>query len=81
MKTVYEEIQKEREHQDIKWGGPGEDDLNTDHNWIAYIIKQTGQAVTRQGDRSNFRQRMIRVAALAVAAIERCDRATEREGT
>ncbi len=71
--TVYEEIHDERVAQDNKWGGVAKDDRNTGNDWVAYIVKHAGRAVV-SWDRAVFRQQMIRVGALAVAAIEWCDR-------
>lgn len=74
METIYEEIYDERAKQDAEWGGPLKDDDNSSNDWVACIAKHVGRAVTLPGDRGNFRKQMIRVAALAVAAIEWCDR-------
>jgi len=76
--NAYDEIKAERTHQEQKWG-TAFDDRNTPYNWAAYI----GQYSTRHliGDPavvqvSDFRADMVKVAALAVAAIEAIDRAT-----
>lgn len=71
---VWHDIQKERESQNAKWGGPSHDDTHTSHDWLAYIIKHAGKAVMWPFDFRVFRIQMVRVAALAVAAIEWCDR-------
>lgn len=72
--TIYEEIYEERERQDNKHGGPPNDDQYKSHDWLAFITKHTGRAVFRPWDRLTFRRQMIRIAALAVAAAEWCDR-------
>lgn len=76
MNTVLNEVEKEREYQNQKWG-TAFDDKNTPYNWSAYI----GQYLTRHliGDpaavkESDFRADLVKVAALAVAAIESIDR-------
>lgn len=64
----------EREYQDEKWGGPSHDDTETEGSWEKYISEYNnaqGRAVDY-----DFRTRMIKVAALAVAAIESHDRRT-----
>lgn len=69
-KTIYDEIDNEREYQDKKWGGTSFDDAQTEQQWIEYIKQY---AIGQRGS-NNFRERMIKVAALAVAAIESYDR-------
>lgn len=62
----------ERQYQDSKWGGPEHDDTETEENWQKYITEYAngqGRATTH-----DFRKRMVKVAALAIAAIESCDR-------
>lgn len=71
---IYQSIDNERAYQDAKWGDS--DDQNTEYNWAAYIGAYTnrsligfpGQTPER---REAFRKDMIKVAALAVAALER----------
>lgn len=75
MKTrtkVLHEVAAERKYQDKKWGGPTHDDTESEANWIAYINKY---AIGGFDDKDRpFRERMVKVAALAVAAIESHDR-------
>ncbi len=72
---VLEAVAAERVRQDEKWGGPGHDDQHTSHDWIAYIARHAGRAVTnKRFDELEFQKHMIRVAALAVAAVEWADR-------
>lgn len=66
---IHDEIEAERERQAEKWGGDDHDDFHEPAMWIALIAKHSGRAMN--GD---FREQMIRVAALAVAAVEVCDR-------
>ena len=72
--SIYEEIHNERIAQDDKWGGPRVDDANRNNDWVAYIAKHVGSAVSLPWDKDRFRVQMIRVGALAVAAVEWCDR-------
>jgi len=67
---IYREISHEREKQDRLWGGPDHDRMHTSHDWIAYLTKHVGRAVHWPWTPEKFRQEMIVVAALAVAAIE-----------
>lgn len=68
--TIYTEIDGERDYQDKKWGGSTFDDTQTKQQWEEYIMQY---AVGERGPAS-FRARMIKVAALAVAAIESHER-------
>lgn len=75
-------ILDEREDQDRMWGGPANDNKHTGFDWVALITKQLGEAVesTFHGDAPGFRFAMVRVAALAVAAIESVRRLSRDEG-
>lgn len=87
MIDILKEIEEERKHQDKKWGGPEHDDHHDSYAWVSFIIYYLGQSTNDfvKGKSSfvsklrNFRYNMIKVAALAVAAIESCDRFLERE--
>jgi hypothetical protein len=61
---ILEDIQNERALQDIKWGRM-HDSEHTPEEWIGFIHEHSYRALTE-----DFRKQMIRVAALAVAAIE-----------
>ncbi len=71
-RAVLEEVFAERERQVQQWGGVANDDRNKPHDWVAFITKQLGLLVTGKA----VRERLIKVAALAVAAIEAYDRPT-----
>jgi hypothetical protein len=73
-KTIYEQIQMERIAQDFQWGGPEHDDNHSAWDWIAYLTKHVGRAVMWPFNSLIFRTQMVKVAALAVAAIEWLDR-------
>lgn len=74
---VLNEVGREREYQNVKWGTTN-DDLNTPYHWSAYIgayaTRNLIGAPTQQRDTEAFRNDMIKVAALAVAAVEAIDR-------
>ena len=76
---IFNEIDAARRAQDEKWGGPEHDDRHGSYDWIAFVVRETGLAVTRPWDAREFRKRMVAVAALAVAAIEWVDRAEARD--
>ncbi len=80
MNDVLETVAQEREWQDKEWGGPTHDDQHNSHDWIAFIVRQAGRAVMWPFDSLNFRKQMIRVAALAVAAVEWVDRIIDEGG-
>jgi hypothetical protein len=74
---IWTAILQERANQDKKWGGPIHDDNHNSHDWIAFIAKHLGRAVEWPWNRENFKTQMIRVAALAVAALEWLGRITQ----
>lgn len=69
---VLREILAERLRQDVKWGGPAHDDEHTLHDWRAYINKQMSKMHGWNGQ--GARPYLVKIAALAVAAIESIDR-------
>lgn len=83
---ILDEIKAEREYQQEKWGDDTDDGLNTPWMWAAYI----GQYATRwmvgsflplkTSVTDEFRKCMVKVATLAVAAIESIDRQREKNG-
>ncbi len=82
MEKILEEIREERKHQDKKWGGPAHDDQHDAYAWAAFITSYLGQAISDfvnetgrfESKLRKFRYNMVKVAALAVAAIEVVDR-------
>jgi len=69
---VYDDIDRERDHQDRKWGGFSNDDVKTEEEWVNHIGEYSqgrGRAA-----RLDFRTRMVKTAALSVASIESIDR-------
>jgi hypothetical protein len=70
---IFDAINDERAYQDKKWGGAAHDDnQETEADFVRYI----GEYSAGAGRSANydFRTRMVKTAALAVAAIERHDR-------
>lgn len=73
---IWEAIDNEREYQQTKWGDT--DKQNTEYNWAAYIGAYTNRSLIGYPGldierRRKFKQDMIKVAALAIAAIENLD--------
>lgn len=66
---IYRSITAERNRQDKKWGGRKHDDEHTAADWDRFILAQFGPWQKDAFGR-DFRTRMTRVAALAVAALE-----------
>lgn len=73
---VLGEVLEERERQDRKWGGPNHDDQHDTATFVQLIEDYAGWARVMAGMDSadKARQRLIQVAALAVAAVEAIDR-------
>lgn len=66
---VYRLIDKEREYQ-----GKFPKDLDDKHSkndWVAHIVQYLGKSVNSEKDHTQFRKHMVKVAALAVAVLER----------
>lgn len=76
MRDIFDEIVRERMAQDKKWGGPAHDDTHLESDWWDYIARHNDRALENDST-EQFRKQMIRVAALAVAAIESHDRKRE----
>jgi hypothetical protein len=68
----------ERSRQDQQWGGPGHDDEHDAADWREFIKKQAGRISYLR--LANPRDCFIKIAALAVAAIESIDRRALRTG-
>jgi hypothetical protein len=68
----------ERKRQDMQWGGPEHDDTHSLFDWDDYIEHQLNKILfLEEGsvDREKVaRDALIKVAALAVAAVESIDR-------
>ncbi len=71
---IYEQIDAEREYQDRKFG-PVFDTGNRPNDWVAFIAAYAGRAFAsdRETYTPSYRSLMVKVAALAVAAIEAYD--------
>jgi hypothetical protein len=86
MEKILEELRAERDYQVGKWGTSVDDSENTPWMWAAYI----GQYATRwmvgtfmplkPDVTDQFRKCMVKVATLAIAAIESVDRQRQNSG-
>ena len=76
---ILKEIVDERDRQDEMWGGEEHDDGHRINDWIAFITEYLGKSREAPYNIGNFRDNMIKVAALAVAAAESVDRAIESD--
>ncbi len=85
MDRVLAEIQEERQRQRaLAIGGNTDayDEQNTVNDWVAYICAYAGRAaecVRNKREMQSFRENMVKVAALAVAAIESHDASLDVE--
>lgn len=83
--SIFNEIEAERAYQDGKWGGKDVDDThNGPYQWTTYINNYATAWYKKGvpfGDLpvEEFRKSMIKVAALAIAAIEQVDRIVPEE--
>ncbi|MBF0333184.1 MAG: hypothetical protein HQL40_05975 [Alphaproteobacteria bacterium] len=74
--VVLEEIADERRRQDVQWGGPGHDDRHHPQDWEDLIKRHATFLTSPVGTaRPDYRQRLIKVAAIAAAAALAWDRA------
>jgi len=74
MRTeILNQIEKERERQDLKWGGPAHDDRHDERDWLHYLEHQLFGYV-RASTIWEGRARLLKLAALTVAVIESIDR-------
>lgn len=81
VRPVLLDVEAERVRQDAKWGGPNHDDSHGVADFAQLIEDYAGWARTMAGMGSydKARNRLIQVAALAVACCESIDRATPKE--
>jgi len=74
METVHvsTEVILERKKQDLKWGPQNHDPLK----WIAILGEEFGEVAKAvlEKDLDNYREELIQVAAVAMAAVESLDR-------
>lgn len=78
LSPVHLEVSKERVYQDAKWGGPEHDDQYTAEEFLRLVEKYaiSARVLSSMDSPEKARHRLIRVAALAIAAVESIDRKT-----
>jgi hypothetical protein len=74
--AIVDEILVERKRQDEKHGGPEHDDLHDFSDFDGFIYTRA-TPVGRSDLNKTYRQAMIEIAALAIAAVESYDRKTK----
>ena len=85
--AIYAEIEKERGYQQKRWGNTADDTLNTPWMWASYIANYATKwmvgtyAPLKRPVTDDFRVKMVKTAAIAVAAIESIDRQRNKGGT
>lgn len=88
-KAALRDVRRERARQDAQWGGPEHDDSHEPTDWPAFIqhqINRLKEDLERHKDEGeaaveqfNVRDRLVKIAALALAGITSIDRtAAER---
>lgn len=77
---IYAQVEEEREKQDREYGGSEHDDIHPREDWVGFLTLHVNRArLAAKG--STYRYQLIRVIALAVAAIEVYDRKVARGET
>jgi len=67
-------VADERHAQDIQHGGPSHDDTHTPAVWEDLIREHAYRLTDGDGPNQDYRARLIKIAALAVAAVQSWDR-------
>jgi hypothetical protein len=69
---ILAEVEAERKEQDVRHGGSENDNRNCEGDWHRWINEHLG--MSSRNVHAGTRGELIRVAALAVAAVESFDR-------
>ncbi len=67
--VIFKRIKEERARQDAQWGGGRHDGEHNLHDWCDYISKQVYKLRARPTS-DEAMERLIKIAALAIAALE-----------
>jgi hypothetical protein len=73
LDEIFTAITAERNYQDQMWGTEF-DDKNTPNDWASYILRYTARGCDFNLTPEKFKSAMVKVAALAVAAVESVER-------
>lgn len=90
---ILAEVSAERARQDDLWGGAAHDDQHSLADWLVILVRHVGLSAwdgspedachkteaTGKYDPVRFRRELVRVAAVAVAALEAFDRRAQRQ--
>ena len=68
------DIARERDRQDLQWGGAAHDDEHIPYDWQGFIEKQCRRLCSGAIPANDYREHLVKIAAIAVAAIESYDR-------
>ena len=86
LDKILQEVKDERTYQDGKWGHSLDDTKNTPALWMSYISNYMSlwmKGLFEPYPKSmmdDYRAKMIKTAALAIAAVESLDRQREENG-
>lgn len=71
-KPVTQDVIAERLRQDEKWG----EQNHKPEKWFTILLEEVGEAARAalESDPANYREEMVQVAAVAMAAVESFDR-------
>lgn len=76
MPNIIQRIVAERARQDQQWGGPEHDDGHGPRVWEDILSDHVTRLTDVSGDpATDYRDRMVKIAAIAVAAVQTWDRA------
>lgn len=83
---IFVQIDAERAYQQQRWGDTTDDTKNTPWMWVAYIARYATSWMVgsfppiKRAETDSFRKFMLKVATIAVAAIESIDRQRATNG-
>lgn len=77
LQAILGEVVVKRAEQDEEWGGPDHDDQHRLVEWCDFIEIQSRKAL-EECRAVDVRERLINIAALAVAAVQSHDRLAKR---
>lgn len=66
---IFEEISKERDYQNSKWGTEF-DDKNTLNDWVSYMNIYLGQASKIDSNPTEQERQLLKAVTIGVAALE-----------
>lgn len=85
--NLIRELDAEHEYQKKKWGTSGDDSKNTPWMWASYISQYATKWMVGEflpigrTTTESFRTCMVKVATIAISAIESIDRQRENNGS